>query len=291
MTGPGTVQNAMGNSTEGEAPARGMRSAPYYLGSAGRRLVRFLLDIHGLGAFALITLGVMVSKANVARVIIYPLALRQVYRAGVQLLPMATFLALALGLIVIGQTVSVLNRVGATNQFLGVVMVTAVVRELGPLLAAILVLCRAGAATVVELGTARALGEVEALEVLGIDPIHYFVVPRLVGMALGMFSLTVYLILGALLSGYFWAFLQDIQLFPGDYFRQMAVSLNPLDFVLLGLKTAGFGSVIALVSCFHGLAQPLSITEVSRATVRAVGQSIVFCAFLEAFFIVVYLVS
>ncbi|HXJ71647.1 MAG TPA: ABC transporter permease, partial [Candidatus Dormibacteraeota bacterium] len=193
----------MGNSTEGEAPARGMRSAPYYLGSAGRRLVRFLLDIHGLGAFALITLGVMVSKANVARVIIYPLALRQVYRAGVQLLPMATFLALALGLIVIGQTVSVLNRVGATNQFLGVVMVTAVVRELGPLLAAILVLCRAGAATVVELGTARALGEVEALEVLGIDPIHYFVVPRLVGMALGMFSLTVYLILGALLSGYF----------------------------------------------------------------------------------------
>ena len=253
--------------------------------------MRFLLDLHGLGAFGLITLGVLVSKAAVARRIIYPLALRQIYRAGVQLLPMASFLALALGLIVIGQTVSVLNRVGATNQFLGVVMVTAVVRELGPLLAAILVLCRVGAATVVELGTARALGEVEALEVLGIDPIHYLVVPRLVGMALGMFSLTVYLILGALLSGYFWVFIQDIPLLPGDYFRQMADSLNPLDFVLLGAKTAGFGSVIALVSCFHGLSQPLSITEVSGATVRAVGQSIIFCSLLEAFFIVVYLVS
>ena len=170
-------------------------------------------------------------------------------------------------------------------------MVATVVRELGPLLTALLVLCRAGTATVVELGTARALGEVEALEVLGIDPIHYFVVPRVIGMAVGIFALTVYLILGALLSGYLWAFLQDVPLSPGDYFSQMAGALTGLDFVLLAAKSVAFGCGIALVTCYHGLAQPLSISDVSRATVRAVGQSIVLCVLVEIFFIIVYLLA
>jgi phospholipid/cholesterol/gamma-HCH transport system permease protein len=259
-----------------------------WLNLPGRKLVRFLFAVQGLGAFALISLGVLFRKIGVARAIVHPLILQQIFRAGLRLLPMAAFLAIALGFIIIGQTVAVLTRVGA-HQLLGTIMVTIVVREVGPLLTAILILCRAGTATVVELGTARALGEVEALEVLGIDPIHYFVVPRLIGMAVGMLTLTVYLILGALLSGYLWAFLQDVPLSPVDYFRQMANAFQLLDFVLLAAKTIGMGSAIALVTCFHGLAQPLSISEVSRATVRAVGQSIVACALLEALFLVIYL--
>ena len=261
-----------------------------YVNFLGRVLIRFCSAVHGLGAFALITLGVLFSKFGAARQIVHPLILLQVARSGLRLLPLATFLALALGLVVIGQTVAVLTRVGA-HELLGTVMVTVVVRELGPLLTALLVLCRAGTATVVELGTARALGEVEALEVLGIDPIHYFVSPRVVGMAVGMLSLTVYLILGALLSGYLWAFLQDVPLLPGDYFRQLAEALSGLDFILLAAKSLGFGWVIAIVTCYHGLAQPLSIGEVSGATVRAIGQSIVFCVVLEALFIVIYLVA
>jgi phospholipid/cholesterol/gamma-HCH transport system permease protein len=184
--------------------------------------------------------------------------------------------------------VSWLTRLGAIN-YLGTIMVLVVVRELGPLLAALLVLARIGTANVVELGTARATGEVEALEALGIDPIHYLVVPRVVGLALGVFSLTVYLIIGALLSGYLWAFLQDVPLRPGDYLRQLAGSLRGLDFVLLGLKTLAFGFIIALVTCYHGLAQPLRLEEVSYATVRAVAQSIIACVLVDALFILVYL--
>jgi phospholipid/cholesterol/gamma-HCH transport system permease protein len=197
---------------------------------------------------------------------------------------------LILGLLVIGQTVFLLTSVGA-NELLGTIMVTVIVRELGPLLAAFLVLCRTGTANVVELGTARALGEVEALEALGIDPIHYLVVPRVLGMALGIFSLTVYLILGALVSGYLWAFLQEIPLLPGEYFRQLAEALRGIDFVLLALKSSLFGAAIAMVTCYHGLAQPLTLGEISRSTVRAVGQGIIICVVLDAFFLIVYLVS
>src|SRR5260221_1658578 len=159
---------------------------------------------------------------------------------------MILFLALAFGLVIIGKRFSLLNGVGA-NAYLGTVMVTVVVRELGPLLTGLIVLSRVGTANVIELGTARALGEVEALEVLGIDPIHYLVVPRVIGMALGIFSLTVYLILVALASGYLWAFLQNVPLTPGDYFRQLAGALRGLDFVLLALKTVWFGVVVATV--------------------------------------------
>src|SRR3989441_2795433 len=187
-----------------------------YTNYLGRKLFRFLLTVQGLGAFALITLGVILTRLRTARHVIWPLIFHETSRAGLRLLPMFLFLAAALGLLVIGQTVSWLTRVGAIN-FLGTIMVIVVVRELGPLLAGLLVLARIGTANVVELGTARATGEVEALEALGIDPVHYLVAPRVTGMAIAVFALTVYLILGALISGYLWAFIQDVPLRPGEY--------------------------------------------------------------------------
>lgn len=262
------------------------RSCAHYL---GRRLFQFLRTIQGLGAFALITLGVMITKCRASSRVIYPLAIREVSRAGLRLLPMFLFVAAALGLVVIGQAVSWLTRVGAIN-YLGTIMVIVVVRELGPLIAALLVLARVGTANVVELGTARALGEVEALEALGIDPIHYFVAPRVFGMAVGIFSLTVYLILGAIVSGYLWAFVQQVPLPPAEYFRQLAGALSGLDFALLAVKTGLFGFIIAIVTCYHGLAQPLRLEEVSHATVRAVAQSVIACVLLDATFIVIYLI-
>jgi phospholipid/cholesterol/gamma-HCH transport system permease protein len=259
-----------------------------YTNFLGRKILRFLLTIQGLGAFALITLGVLISKFHVARRVVHPLMYYEISRAGLQLLPMFLFIAAALGFLVIGQSVSALQSVGAIDYF-GKIMVFVVVRELGPLIAALLVLARVGTANVVELGTARAMGEVEALEALAIDPVHYFVVPRVVGLMVGIFSLTVYLILGALGSGYLWAFLQNLPLLPGDYFRQLVHALTGLDFALLALKTCLFGFIIAIVTCYHGLAQPLRLEEVSYATVRAVAQSVIACVALDAVFIVIYL--
>jgi len=256
----------------------------------GRKIFLGLLTVQGLGAFALITLGVILNKFNAARSVMQPRVRHEINRAGVSLLPMFFFVALALGFLVVGQTVSALAKVGATN-YLGSTMVIVIVRELGPLLTAMLVLARVGTANVIELGTARALGEVEALEALGIDPVHYLIMPRVIGMALGIFSLTIYLIIGALASGYLFAFLQDVPLTPGDYFKQITEALNWLDFVLLALKTVAFGFFIAIVTCYHGLAQPLRLDDVSRVAVRAVTQGVVVCVLVDVVFIVLYLVT
>jgi phospholipid/cholesterol/gamma-HCH transport system permease protein len=261
-----------------------------YTDFIGRKLFLFLLTVQGLGAFALITFGVMLQKHGVANNVMRPRIRQEISRAGVAMLPMFGFVALALGFLVVGQTVSALAKVGAIS-YLGSTMVIVVVRELGPLLAATLVLARVGTANVIELGTARALGEVEALEALGIDPVHYLIVPRVIGMALGIFSLTVYLILGALGSGYLFAFLQDVPLTPGDYFKQITEALGWLDFALLALKTVAFGFFIATVTCYHGLAQPLRLEDVSRVAVRAVTQVVIVCVLIDALFIILYLVA
>jgi len=256
----------------------------------GRKLFLFLLTAQGLFAFALITLGVIITKFGVARSVMQPRIRREIRRSGTSLLPMFIFMALALGFLVIGETVTALAKVGAT-AYLGSTMVIVVVRELGPLLTAMLVLARVGTANVIELGTARALGEVETLEALGIDPVHYLIVPRVIGMSLGIFALTVYLIIGALVSGCLWAFLQNVPLTPGDYFRQLLDSLTWLDFALLALKAVAFGFFISVVTCYHGLAQPLQLDDVSRVAVRAVTHGVIACVLVDAVFIVLYLVT
>ena len=202
---------------------------------------------------------------------------------------MVGFLAVALGMVVIGQTVMILNRYGA-QTYAGTVMVSVVVRESGPILAALAGAGPGGHGHRRRMGTARALGEVEALEALGIDPIHYLVVPRLIGIALSIFALTVYFILFALLSGFLFAFLEGVPLTPGDYFQQLADALLWQDFVLLALKTICFGVFIAIVTCFEGLAQPLRLEDVSLATTSAVVKSVVGVVLLDAVFITVYLV-
>ncbi|HEX4348848.1 MAG TPA: ABC transporter permease, partial [Verrucomicrobiae bacterium] len=256
----------------------------------GRQIFILLLTVQGLVAFALITLGVILKKFGVARGVVHPRIRQELNHAGVELIPMFIVVALALGFLVIGQTVSALAKVGAID-YLGSTMVIVIVRELGPLLTALLVLARVGSANVIELGTARALGEVEALEALGIDPVHYLIMPRVIGMSLGVFALTIYLILGALASGCLFAFLANVPLTPGDYLRQIAGALTWMDFLLLALKTMAFGFFIAIVTCYHGLAQPLRLEDVSRVAVRAVTQGIILCVLIDAVFIVLYFMA
>ena len=259
-----------------------------YLNFVGRQIFRLLQTTQGVGAFALITLGVTLTKFNTSWRVIHPLIRAQIDRAGVRLLPGIVLLGLALGLVIVGQTVSLLQKVGA-EQYAGTVMVTVLIRELGPLATALVVLARVGTAIVIELGMSRAQGEVEALEALGIDPVHYLVMPRVIGLATAIFSLTVYLILVAVGSGYLFVFLQDVPLLPGEYFGQIARALAWEDFALLGFKTATFGAIIATVTCYQGLAQRLRLEEVSDATTRAVAQSVAGCVLADALFIVVYL--
>jgi phospholipid/cholesterol/gamma-HCH transport system permease protein len=281
------AQSAAPNSNPAR-PAILPRATRAYFYFVGRVVLGFLETTRGLGSFALITLATAVTKFGTSRAVIAPLIRRQIFQSGLRLLPMVAFLGLALGFVIIGQTVVLLNQVGA-HEFAGPVMVAVVVRELGPLVTALIVLARTGTAAVIELGTSRATGEVEALESLAIDPIHLLVVPRVIGLAVSIFALTIYLILIALVSGYLFIMIQEVPLTPGAYVDQIASALTWQDFVLVGLKTLSFGAIIAIVTCYQGLALPLRLEEVGAATSRAVVSSTIICVVIDALFIILFL--
>ena len=268
--------------------SHGASATRTYAELLGARIVGTVEVLRELGAFAVITLGVTLTKFNVAKRVVHPLIFAQVWNAGVRLLLMVGFIGVVFGLLIVGQTVGLLTRVGA-EEYIGTVMVTVIVRELGPLLTALIVLARAGTSNVVELGTMRALGEVEALESLGIDPVHYLVMPRVIGLATSVFCLTTYLVLIAIAGGYVFAFLQNVPLTLTDYLAQLNNALRWEDFVLFALKTVLFGSIIAVVSCYHGLARPLRVEEISQVTARAVVESVTGCVLLDALFLLGYL--
>lgn len=241
-----------------------------------------------LGAFILITLATAVRRYRDNSRVIRPQVLGEIHRCGVRLLPIVGFLGVVLGIVFVGQTVSLMEQVGASN-FMGTLMVTVFLREMAPMIAGLLVLARVGTASVVELGTARALGEVEALEVLGIDPIHYLVVPRVVGFAAAVVSLTAYLILISLGSGYVFAYARGLKASPMEFFTAIAGAMSALDFPLLVLKTLLFGALTGWVICYQGLARPMTLEEVGPATTRTVAICVVGCLLIDAFFITVYL--
>lgn len=223
----------------------------------------------------------MVSHRGRARALIHSRVIEQVAQNGLRLLPLGLAVAAGFGLVVVGQIIVLLTKLGAT-QLIGPLVVSLVIRELAPLITAFLVLGQSGTNTVVQLGTSRALGEVEALETLAIDPIHYLVVPRILGLATAVFALTVYVIMGTLGFGFIFAFLTDtpltVETFAGEIFR----SLTWFDFTLLGIKTAGFGTIIAVATCYAGLAQPLTLPEVAPASTRAVVIGVTGCLLLDA---------
>lgn len=208
-----------------------------------------------------------------------PATRREIYRAGVRQLPLTGLVGLALGLLVVGQAVALLRQVSA-QQYIGTVMVTVVMRELGPLLAAFLIAGRSGATTVVELGL-RDTEEHWIRELVG---------PRVRALATVTLCLTVYLIAIALVTGYLVAFLQGVPLRFTAYGAQLAGAMHWLDFVLIAVKATLFGVVIGVVSCYHGWVRTLRVEEFPSATTRAVVESLAICLALDAVFLVGYFV-
>ena len=126
---------------------------------------------------------------------------RQIFQCGVEAVGFTSVMAAIVGVLVVVQVQLWLVRVGQT-ALLGPVLVTVVIRELGPLLANLVVLARSGTAMAAELGNMRIAGEVRVLDSQGLDPLLFLVLPRALGFTISVFCLAIIFILFALASGY-----------------------------------------------------------------------------------------
>ena len=240
-----------------------------WVGAGTLALLTYTLRIATLIGYGVhrMTFGHRKMKAVTSQVLI-----RQVLFTGVEALPFTGLIATLLGLAVIVQ--AQLN-LGAQPGLLGKLLVIVIVRELGPLVAALVIIGRSGTAMVVELGNMRVSGEIEALEAMGVSPFEYLVVPRLGGMAISIFCVSLFFVAVSLASGLAAASLLSAQAPSAVEFAQnMASQMSWLDFFAFGAKTVMPALAIAAIACYEGLSAGPPITDVPRAATRGTVRAI-----------------
>ena len=198
---------------------------------------------------------------------------RQVVRAGNESLPLVALIAALMGIILALQSAYQLRTLGATHLVANLVAVS-ITRELGPLMTAILVAGRIGAAFAAELGTMKVSEEIDALTVIGIDPVHYLVVPRLAALLIAVPCLALFADLVGIVAGAGIGVLA-LGLGAGGYLADSLAALELEDLWAGVLKAFVFGGIIGLVGCQQGLGTRGGADEVGRSTTTAVVRSIV----------------
>ena len=183
------------------------------------------------------------------------------------------------GMILALQSAYQLRQLGAMNYVSSLVAIS-VTRELGPLLTAIIVTGRVGSSIAAEIGSMKVAEEVDALIVIGIDPVSYLVVPRLLALMMAMPALVVLSDLCGILGGALVG-ATALGLDAGQFVRNALDALVMQDVWGGLLKAFLFGGVIGLVSCQRGLATHGGPEQIGRATTSSVVQSIVWIIALD----------
>lgn len=198
----------------------------------------------------------------------------QIFFTGWQAMPLMTVLALATGGICILQSSAQLQLLGGASM-LGNLLVVIIVREVGPLLTALIVIARSGTAVASEIGNSRVNREIEALETMGINPLSYIVFPRIVGGVVSVLCLAFYFNIIALLGGFLISRLINDMPFS-FYAESLSNALTLEDVGLFLLKNSFSGMIIFVISCYQGLTVKQSSHEVPQVTTKAVVHSIIF---------------
>lgn len=243
---------------------RGARDLLSFVGSVARLAAALGLKMLGFPRLNLRVLG--------------KVTLTQVQFSGLEAAPLVAVIAASVGAVSIIQSFNRLTSLAP--DMIGLLLATVVVRELGPLVTAVILIGRSGTAMATELGSMRLSGETEALRAFRIDPVDFVILPRVVGMVLSLFSLIVLFDLMGILGGYWIALLiQDVSF---SLLRGRVMSaLTNADIVVSVLKALVFGSAIAVLSCHFGLRVRKSPTELPQAVTKAVVASMLTVVLLD----------
>lgn len=245
-----------------------------YINLMGRKF----LDIfeYSFNVFMMIYLSVRAAFYDQAQGLrtVFSVVSSQIYFTGWQALPLISVLALASGSIVILQSSTQLSLLGGSN-LMGDILVAVVVRELCPLITALIVIARSGTAVASEIGTMRVNNEIEALEVMGINPLSYIVFPRMLGGIISVLCLAFYFTMVALIGGFLVTKLQQNLPFA-YYLDSLAKSFSFDDVYIFFLKNTFSGAIIFIVSCYQGMLVERSPHEVPQVTTKAVMNCVIY---------------
>lgn len=197
------------------------------------------------------------------------LILRQIHVVGANSLVLIMMAGLFVGMVLGLQFYNTMAKFGA-EQSLGAVVVLALVRELGPVVTALLFAGRAGTALSSEIGLMKATEQLSGMEMMAVDPIRYVIVPRFLGAFIAMPLLTAIFNAIAILGAWLVAVLL-MGLDVGQFWAPMPENVDVFEDVLGGvMKSVFFGAAAGLLAVFEGYRAYPTAEGVSRATTRTV---------------------
>ncbi|MBI1205674.1 MAG: MlaE family lipid ABC transporter permease subunit [Azospirillum sp.] len=230
---------------------------------------------------------------TLGRIVIQPRRIRgkaliyHIEHTGLHAVPILGLLLFLIGVVLAYQGAEQLRKVGA-EIFVVNLLGLSVLREIGPLVTAIIVAGRSGSAFTAQIGTMKVNQEVDAMLTLGLDPVELLVVPRMLALMVALPLLTFFANMVALAGGSLMAYLL-LDISAGQFIAQLQV--GPLDVydVLVGmLKTPVFAVVIAMVGCHEGLQVTGSAESVGSRTTQSVVESIFLVIVLNALFSILF---
>lgn len=258
-----------------------------FLASLGQRAVGVLDHIGGLWWLLIETLrwlsiAAVNKKVRIGRVAITG----QLVRIGVSSVFIVALVSGSIGFILGFQMAPPLDGLGSVHLVPNIIAV-AVLRELGPLIAAIVMVGFAGASIAAEIGTMVVGEEIEALEAHALNPVRFLVVPRVIASVISMLCLAVVSNLMAILAA---ALMSKtiLGISWSGYYEGTLSQVGPVDY-MTGLAKAGvFGLLIGLIACGNGLKVTGGAAGVGRATTSTVVESVVAVIFADLIFTIVF---
>lgn len=238
----------------------------------GRATLGALAGVGYAAALLAQSLYYLVAGARVGQRVRLAAIVRQMREIGVDALPIVALLGFTVGLMLGIQFIASLGEFGAQSQVV-VAVAKSVTREFGALITAILVAGRSGSALAARIGSMSVSQEVDALAVIGIEPVRYLVAPALVAMLVMLPALTIFADAIAIFGAALYS-APALDVTPGAYLLQTMALLSPGD-VWQGLaKSVVFAALITLIGVSTGFSVSGGAEGVGRATTRAVVLSI-----------------
>jgi phospholipid/cholesterol/gamma-HCH transport system permease protein len=245
--------------------------------SIGRNIITMLYFIGGLSNLASQTFyWLFVPPFKRMRV------MDQAKRTGFDSLPIVTLIGLFIGMILALQTAVLMQRLGS-EMYIASIVALSLVRELGPVITALIVAGRVGAAITAEIGSMQVTEQVDALEAFATNPIQYLVVPRFIALSLMLPVLTLYANIVGIFGGYILC-VYKLGISSSMYISITADALLYKDLFTGLAKTVFFGMIIAFVSCYEGFNVEGGAEGVGSATRQAVVASFILIITADCFF-------
>jgi phospholipid/cholesterol/gamma-HCH transport system permease protein len=204
-------------------------------------------------------------------------------QAGANAVPIVLLVGFLIGLIIAFEIGRVAQQFGAVIYVVNGVGV-AMLRELGPLMTAIVFAGRTGAAFAAQIGTQKVNEEVNAISTFGLDPVHFLVLPRLIAAVLVLPLLAVFADIVGLFGGALVMATFDVGFL--QFYHQLLGAIDASDFLIGIVKAAAFGLIIAAIGCERGLATGAGATSVGLSATGAVVSSIVMIVVIDGIFAV-----